>query len=90
MLQKISKLESEKQDLLDKVQLVLQEQAQATEALQSEITKRNQQVDALGNHVSQLQGVLDEKEHLHKSIGEREKQLEEQNLQVVYDTSSWS
>ncbi|XP_072989861.1 synaptonemal complex protein ZEP1-like isoform X2 [Typha latifolia] len=82
MLQKISKLESEKQDLLDKVQLVLQEQAQETEALQSEITKRNQQVDALENHVSQLQGVLDEKEHLHKSIGEREKQLEEQNLQI--------
>ncbi|XP_072971144.1 synaptonemal complex protein ZEP1-like isoform X2 [Typha angustifolia] len=82
MLQKISKLESEKQDLLNKVQLVLQEQAQATEALQSEITKRNQQVDALENHVSQLQGVLDEKEHLHKSIGEREKQLEEQNLQI--------
>ncbi|OAY67794.1 Synaptonemal complex protein ZEP1 [Ananas comosus] len=82
LLQKISKLESENHDLLNKEKLVLQEKAQEIESLHSEITKRDQRVDALENHVNQLRIDMDEKEQLILSSVEREKHLEEQKSQI--------
>ncbi|XP_038983275.1 synaptonemal complex protein ZEP1-like isoform X2 [Phoenix dactylifera] len=82
LLKKISELELEKQDLQDKVQSVIQERSKDTEALQNEIVKRDQHVDSLENQINHLRCVLDEKEQLHISSLEREKQLEEQKSEI--------
>ncbi|KAG1342366.1 Synaptonemal complex protein ZEP1 [Cocos nucifera] len=82
LLKKTSELELEKQDLQDKVQSVIQERSKDTEALQNEIVKRDQRVGSLENQVNHLHCALDEKEQLHISSVEREKQLEEQKSEI--------
>uniref|UniRef100_I1PLS6 Uncharacterized protein n=1 Tax=Oryza glaberrima TaxID=4538 RepID=I1PLS6_ORYGL len=82
LLQKILKLESDNQELLGRVQSVLNEKSNDTESLQGEIAKRDQQVETLENQVNQLCSIIDEKEQLHTCAVEREKNLEEQKLQV--------
>ncbi|KAK3144682.1 hypothetical protein QOZ80_4AG0316300 [Eleusine coracana subsp. coracana] len=81
-LEKISKLESDNQKLVDQVQSVMDEKSNNAESLQGEIAKRDQQVDTLENQVNQLRTNLDEKEQLYSCSVEREKTLEEQKLQV--------
>uniref|UniRef100_A0A0D9ZLJ1 Uncharacterized protein n=1 Tax=Oryza glumipatula TaxID=40148 RepID=A0A0D9ZLJ1_9ORYZ len=82
LLQKILKLESDNQEFLGRVQSVLNEKSNDTESLQGEIAKRDQQVETLENQVNQLCSIIDEKEQLHTCAVEREKNLEEQKLQV--------
>lgn len=82
LLQKILKLESDNQELLGRVQSVLNEKSNDMESLQGEIAKRDQQVETLENQVNQLCSIIDEKEQLHTCAVEREKNLEEQKLQV--------
>lgn len=81
-MQKTLKLESDNQELLGRVQSVLDEKSNDTESLHSEIAKRDQQVDTQEKQISELRSVLDEKEQLYISSVEREKSLEEQKLQV--------
>jgi predicted nuclease with TOPRIM domain len=82
MLEKISKLESDYQELVGQMQSIMAEKFRSTESLQGEIAKRDQQVDTLENQVNQLRAVLDEKEQLYSCSVEREKTLEGQKLQV--------
>uniref|UniRef100_A0A0E0KRB2 Synaptonemal complex protein 1 n=1 Tax=Oryza punctata TaxID=4537 RepID=A0A0E0KRB2_ORYPU len=82
LLQKILKLESDNQELLGRVQSILNEKSNDMESLQGEIAKRDQQVETLENQVNQLRSIIDEKDQLHTCAVEREKNLEEQKLQV--------
>ncbi|XP_006652351.1 synaptonemal complex protein ZEP1 [Oryza brachyantha] len=82
LIQKILRLESDNQELLGQVQSVLDEKSNDKESLQGEIAKRDQQVEALENQVNQLRSIIDEKEQLYTCAVEREKNLEEQKLQV--------
>lgn len=79
---KIRRLESDNQDMQEKMQLTLQGKEEAKEAFQKEIEVRNQHVESLQNQVNQLEGTLEEKEHLHLQFKERVKQLEEQRAEV--------
>uniref|UniRef100_A0ACD5V7B1 Uncharacterized protein n=1 Tax=Avena sativa TaxID=4498 RepID=A0ACD5V7B1_AVESA len=82
LIQKSLKLESDNQELLGRVQSVLDEKSTDTESLQHEIAKRDLQAETFGKQISELRGFLDEKEQLYISSIEREKSLEEQKLQV--------
>jgi predicted nuclease with TOPRIM domain len=82
LIQKTLKLESDNQELLGRVQSVLDEKCTDTESLQHEITKRDLQADTFEKQISELRSFLDEKEQLYISSMEREKSLEEQKLQV--------
>ena len=82
LIQKTLKLESDNQELLGRVQSVLDEKSIDTESLQNEIANRDLQVDTFEKQVSELRSCLDEKEQLYISSIEREKSLEEQKLQV--------
>lgn len=84
LLQKVSKLESENQDVHGKLQLMLQERAQETEAFQIEIIRHEQHADSLDKQINHLRISLDEKEQLHLQFEEREKQLKEQISGVIY------
>jgi predicted nuclease with TOPRIM domain len=90
LIQKTLKLESDNQELLGRVQSVLDEKSTDTESLQHEITKRDLQAETFEKQISELRSFLDEKEQLYISSTEREKSLEEQKLQVcVYNSCKY-
>ncbi|KAM0936917.1 hypothetical protein DsansV1_C26g0193681 [Dioscorea sansibarensis] len=78
LLQKVSTLESENQDVHGKLQLMLQERAQETEAFQIEITRHEQHADSLDKQINHLRISLDEKEQLRSQFEERERKFQEQ------------
>ncbi|KAJ8625697.1 hypothetical protein MRB53_034227 [Persea americana] len=82
LLMKNRRLESDNQDMQEKMQLTLQGKEEAKEDFQKEIEVRNQHVESLQNQVNQLEGTLEEKEHLHLQFKERVKQLEEQRAEI--------
>lgn len=69
---------------------MLQERAAETEALRDEIVKRDHQVESLEKEISDLRNVVNEKEQLHSSSLDREKELEEQKAEVMNDKSNQS
>lgn len=79
---KITRLESDNQDLQEKMHLTLQGKEVEKEAFQKEKEMHNEQVETLQNQVNQLEGTLEEKEHLHLQCKESVKQLEEQRAEV--------
>jgi ABC-type phosphate transport system auxiliary subunit len=81
LLEKISKLTSDNQELVGRTQSIMDEKSKDAESLQEEIAKRDQQVDTLENQVNQLRAVLDEV-HLYSCSVEREKTLKERKQQV--------
>lgn len=62
--------------------LTLQGKEVEKEAFQKEKEMCNEQVETLQNQVNQLEGTLEEKEHLHLQFKESVKQLEEQRAEV--------
>ncbi|XP_058070555.1 synaptonemal complex protein ZEP1-like [Magnolia sinica] len=79
---KISTLESENQDMQEKVQVTREGNADQIEALEKEIAIRDQHVGSLENQVIQLREIVDEKERLHMHFGEKQKLLEEQRAEI--------
>lgn len=82
LLRNISTLESENEDIQDKLQARLQGKTEETEALQKEIVKHEQHVVLLENRIGELCGNLEEEKQLHQQFKEREKQLEDQTTEV--------
>ncbi|XP_058086234.1 synaptonemal complex protein ZEP1-like isoform X4 [Magnolia sinica] len=82
LLLKISTLESENQDMQEKVQVTLEGKAEQIEALEKEIATRDEHVGSLENQVIQLHEILDEKERLHMQFEEKQKLLEEQRAEI--------
>ncbi|XP_058086217.1 synaptonemal complex protein ZEP1-like isoform X2 [Magnolia sinica] len=82
LLLKISTLESENQDMQEKVQVTLEGKAEQIEALEKEIATRDEHVGSLENQVIQLHEILDEKERLHMQFEEKQKLLEEQRAEA--------
>lgn len=85
LLQQISKLETENHNLEDKVQSLLQERDAEAGALRDEITTKDQELKSLENEISSLRNVLNDKEQVHTSFLDREKELEEQKAEVMND-----
>ncbi|KAK1287748.1 Synaptonemal complex protein 2 [Acorus calamus] len=81
-LLKISNLESESQAIQDKMKSELQNKSDEIEMLQHEITTRDQRVSMLENEVTDLRSVLNEKEQVTLQMRDKEKQLEEQNMEI--------
>ncbi|KAI3996622.1 hypothetical protein MKX01_009454 [Papaver californicum] len=82
LLQKISALESENQDIEGKLQAKLQSKTEEIEVLQKEIVEHEQHVASLETQVSELRGSLKEKEQLHQQYIEKEKLLEDQKAEI--------
>ncbi|KAF6148740.1 hypothetical protein GIB67_019348 [Kingdonia uniflora] len=82
LLLKVSTLESENLDTQDKMQVKLQGKSEEVEALQKEIVRHGEHINLLEKQVSQLHESLEEKEQLHMQFTEREKQLEQQRIEV--------
>ena len=79
---KLSTLETENKDNTEKLQTEILKRADEVEILQKESEKEKQHVDSLGNQVSQLQNILQEKDQLILQYKDGEKKLEAQNIEV--------
>ncbi|KAI3931424.1 hypothetical protein MKX01_040341 [Papaver californicum] len=82
LLQKISTLESDNQDIQGKLQAKLQSKTEETEGIQKEIVEHEQHVASLETQIRELCGSLEEKEQLHQQYMEKEKLLEDQNAEI--------
>uniref|UniRef100_A0A1D1XL76 Synaptonemal complex protein 1 n=1 Tax=Anthurium amnicola TaxID=1678845 RepID=A0A1D1XL76_9ARAE len=81
-LMKASKLESENQDIKNKMQLMLLEKSEQINNLQNEIAKHKQHIVSLEDQSSEFRRVLDEKDQHNLQFCEREKLLEEQKSEI--------
>ncbi|KAK9096643.1 hypothetical protein Sjap_022140 [Stephania japonica] len=82
LLTKLSSLESENQDIQDKLQVELQGKIEELHVLQKEFANNEQSAESLEKQITLLHANLEEKELLHRQFNEREKQLQEQKDEI--------
>ena len=90
LLPKISALESENKDNLEKFQSEIQRKAEEIDILQKDSEKHTQHVDLLEKQISQLHNLLKEKEQLILQCKEQETKLEDQVKEVLKAVVSFS
>lgn len=79
---KLSKLELEKKENIEKQQGDIQKKEEEIDGFHKEVLKINQQVTSLEEQLNKLQSVVEEKEQLISQYKDKEKQLDNQNAEV--------
>lgn len=83
LLLKISELETENKDNIEKLQAQLQKKVEEIDTLQKKSEKYEQRVNLLEKQVDELHDILEEKEQLILQYNEKEKELEEKITKVL-------
>ncbi|KNA22144.1 hypothetical protein SOVF_036680 isoform A [Spinacia oleracea] len=81
LLIKLSKLELEKKENIEKQQGDIQKKEEEIDGFHKEVLKINQQVTSLEEQLNKLQSVVEEKEQLISQYKDKEKQLDNQNAE---------